>query len=178
MQDVIDRLKQEHEQLAVEVHALLPRVGRRPVSLLALQDTLRMLDTQLANHEREEERKLFPAFGAATDPLEALLEGHGRIERGRKALRDALANWVQPPPGTPGPEDVACQAEDLLHAVLEQFAEEERQVFNLARAKPAPAGAAEAPAPKAAKGTKGAKGDASSTAADAAESPRSAQAEA
>jgi len=150
-QDIIDRLKQEHEALAIEVHALLPRVGRRPVSLMALQDTLQLLDTHLANHEREEERKLFPAFGAATDPLEAMVEGHARIEQGRKALRDAVATWGAPPPGAPGPEEVACLAEDLLHGILEQFAEEERQVFNLARAQANPPEAPEEEAPPAAK---------------------------
>jgi len=158
-QDMIDRLKQEHEALAIEVHALLPRVGRRPVNLMALQDTLRLLDTHLANHEREEERKLFPAFGAATDPLEAMVEAHARIEQGRKALRDAVANWEKPPPGSPSPEETACLAEDLLHGILEQFAEEERQVFNLARGRAAAeeaASAAEA-APKEAKAPKPAK---------------------
>jgi len=132
-EDVVDRLKRDHERLAGHVRALLPRVARRPLSRLALQDTLELLDTELATHEREEEGKLFPQFGAATDPLEPLLEAHARIERGRNTLRNHLANWDSPPPGSLDPEALACVAEELLHTILEQFAEEERQVFNLAR---------------------------------------------
>jgi hypothetical protein len=166
-EDVVDRLKRDHERLAGKVRALLPRVARRPMSRLALQDTLELLDTELATHEREEEGKLFPQFGAATDPLEPLLEAHARIERGRNILRNHLANWDAPPPGSLDPEALACVAEELLHTILEQFAEEERQVFNLARAHAERAAQADEAgksakakgAPKAAKAAKPAKGN-------------------
>lgn len=135
MQDVIDRLKAEHEDLRGRVRALLPRAGRRPVSRLALEDTLEFLSTRLAAHEREEEEDLFPRFGAATDPLEAVLEAHAAIEKGRKALRDGLADRSAGK-AEPTDEALACLAEELLHAVLEHFEAEERQVFNLVRTHP------------------------------------------
>jgi iron-sulfur cluster repair protein YtfE (RIC family) len=157
-EDDLDRLKRDHERLAAKVRVLLARVARRPLSLLALRDTLALLDTELAVHEREEESKLFPRFGAATDPLETLVEAHARIDKGRRVLRDHLANWDAPRPGALDAEALACQVEELLHTVLEQFAEEERQIFNLARAHPkAAADAAQAASAKAAKTTKKAK---------------------
>jgi hypothetical protein len=131
MQDLIDRLKAEHEALGATARALLLRVGRRPVSRMALEDTRGYLEGPLSAHEREEEDQLFPRFGAATDPLEAVLEAHAAIDRGRRQLRDGLHDW-----DTAGsdPEALAHLAEGLLHDVLEHFAEEERQVFNLGRA--------------------------------------------
>jgi len=143
MQDMIDRLRGEHEDIAGAIRALLPRVGRRPVSRLALEDTLRLLDTRVAPHERDEEEKLFPRFGAATDPLEPVLEAHAAIEEGRKALRDALADWLAGAAGA-DPEALACRAEEVLHQVLEHFQAEERQVFTLARVEAAPAPATKA----------------------------------
>jgi len=161
-EDDVDRLKRDHERLSAQVRALLPRVARRPVSRLALQDTVTLLDTDLATHEREEEGKLFPQFGAATDPLEPLLEAHARIEKARSTLRNHLANWDQPLPGSLDAEALACMAEELLHAILEQFAEEERQIFNLARvhaeqAEQAEKAAQAAQAGKSGKAGKGAK---------------------
>lgn len=158
-EDDLDRLERDHERLADKVRALLPRVARRPVSPLALRDVLALLDTDLAAHEREEESKLFPRFGAATDPLEAVLEAHARIDKGRRVLRDHLANWDAPPRGSLDPEALACLVEELLHTILEQFAEEERQVFNLARAHPEAAAqaAASAPPPKPGKAAPSAK---------------------
>lgn len=132
MRDLIDGFKAEHERLAAAIRALLPRVGRRPVSRMALEDTLQLLEGTVAAHERAEEERLFPRFGAATDPLERVLETHAAIDRGRRSLRDGLADLGTSPTG-PDPEALARLAEGILHDVLEHFDEEERQVFNLAR---------------------------------------------
>jgi hypothetical protein len=139
MQENIERLKADHEVIGAAVWQLLPRVARRPVSRTALSDLLEMLDTRLAAHEREEER-LFAGVDETNGLLAAVYAAHERIEDGRKALRDGLANWYLP--GGHGalaavdPEALAARAEEVLHLVLEQFEHEERLVAELAGAVP------------------------------------------
>lgn len=137
MEAKFDRLKADHEVIGAAVWQLLPRVARRPVSRTALADVLDMLDTRLAAHEREEER-LFAGIEDTNGLLAAVYAAHERIEDGRKALRDGLANWDLP--GGRGvlaavdPEALADRAEEVLHLVLEQFGHEEDLVAGLAAA--------------------------------------------
>jgi hypothetical protein len=148
MAEIFERLEVEHAKIREVVETLLPRVARRPVSRLALEETLHMLDTRLAVHEREEER-LFK--GAAPELLAKVHAAHEHIEKGRGLLRNGLANWDLP--GATGAlaavdrEAMGAQAEEVLRTVLAQFAHEERLVAALERPKPkAPAKAAEPPA--------------------------------
>lgn len=135
MDNIIDRLKEEHRDMETALKALLLRVARRPASRMALEDTLAYLDEQVEPHERREEASLFPHFGAATDPLEPIVEAHATLDAGRKRLRDALLGWTSRPDAGPAAlEELACVAEELIHEVLQSFEQEERQVFNLARA--------------------------------------------
>ncbi len=137
MAKILDRLKAEHAKIRVAVEALLPRVARRPVSRMALEETLHMLDTRLAVHEREEE-KLFK--GAAPDLLAAVHAAHELIETGRGMLRNGLANWDMPAGGGPlaavDRDALGDQAEDVLRTILAQFEHEEQLVEELER--PAP----------------------------------------
>jgi hypothetical protein len=143
MVENIERLKLEHAKIREAVEALLPRVARRPVSRMALEETLHMLDTRLAVHEREEE-KLFK--GAAPDLLAAVHAAHEQIEAGRGLLRNGLANWDLP--GATGPlvavdrDALGDKAEEVLRTVLSQFEHEETLVEELerpkAKADPAP----------------------------------------
>jgi len=148
MAEIADRLKLEHAKIREAVEALLPRVARRPVSRLALEETLHMLDTRLAVHEREEE-KLFK--GAAPELLATVHEAHEHIELGRGLLRNGLANWDLPAgAGTLAAVDrdaLGDGAEETLRTVLGQFDHEERLVAELERPKPKPeAKAAKPPA--------------------------------
>lgn len=139
MPEITDRLKLEHAKIREAVEALLPRVARRPVSRMALEETLHMLDTRLAVHEREEE-KLFK--GAAPELLATVHAAHERIETGRGRLRNGLANWDLP--GAAGAlaavdrEALGSQAEETLRTVLAQFEHEEALVAELERPKPKP----------------------------------------
>jgi len=139
MVENIDRLKLEHAKIREAVDALLPRVARRPVSRMALEETLHMLDTRLAVHEREEE-KLFK--GAAPDLLAAVHAAHEQIETGRGLLRNGLANWDLPgAAGTLAAVDrdaMGDKAEEVLRTVLSQFEHEETLVAELERPKPKP----------------------------------------
>jgi hypothetical protein len=135
MEKKFDRLKADHEVIGMAVWQLLPRVARRPVSRTALADVLEMLDTRLAAHEREEER-LFAGSEDTDGLLAAVYTAHEQIENGRKALRDGLANWDLPGGGQRAlaavdPESLAVRAEEVLHLVLEQFAQEEALVAAL-----------------------------------------------
>jgi hypothetical protein len=139
MAEILERLKLEHAKIREAVEALLPRVARRPVSRMALEETLHMLDTRLAVHEREEE-KLFK--GAAPDLLAAVHAAHEQIEIGRGALRNGLANWDLP--GGAGAlaavdrDALGGQAEEVLRTVLAQFEHEEQLVEELERPKAKP----------------------------------------
>jgi len=139
MAEIIDRLKREHAKIREAVDALIPRVARRPVSRMALEETLHMLDTRLAVHEREEE-KLFK--GAAPDLLAAVHAAHELIENGRGTLRNGLANWDMPAGGGPlaavDREALGADAEDVLRMILAQFEHEEQLVEELERPKPKP----------------------------------------
>jgi len=139
MAEIVERLKLEHAKIREAVEGLIPRVARRPVSRLALEETLHMLDTRLAVHEREEE-KLFK--GAPPELLAPVHAAHEHIEAGRGLLRNGLANW-----GLPGgqgalaavdPDALGAQAEDVLRTVLDQFAHEEHLVAELERPKAKP----------------------------------------
>jgi hypothetical protein len=139
MAEIIDRLKLEHAKIRAVVETLLPRVARRPVSRMALEETLHMLDTRLAIHEREEEI-LFK--GAAPELLAKVHAAHEHIEKGRGLLRNGLANWDLP--GATGAlaavdrEDMGARAEEVLRTVLAQFAHEERLAAELERPKAKP----------------------------------------
>lgn len=136
MLENIERLKVEHAKIRAAVETLLPRVARRPVSRMALEETLHMLDTRLAVHEREEE-KLFK--GAAPDLLAAVHAAHEQVEVGRGLLRNGLANWDLP--GAAGAlaavdrDDLGDRAEAVLRTVLSQFEHEETLVAELERPK-------------------------------------------
>lgn len=137
MQKKIDRLRAEHARIGEAVRAMLPRVARRPVSRFALEETLQMLDTVLAVHEREEEQ-LFKGAAEDSPLLAEVREAHDRIEGDRGLLRNGLANWDLP--GGTGalaavdPEALAVRAEEVLQAVLDQFEHEERLVDELSQA--------------------------------------------
>ena len=128
MQQLIARLRAEHQAMESDLCTLQLRVARRPVSRLALVDILNLLDTRLLPHDRLEETHLFPQLDAP--PPESAGNDHERIAADRARLREGLAGWTKRRVPDPSElDELACMAEDLIVCILQHFQVEERQVF-------------------------------------------------
>ena len=146
--ELVRRLDEEHR-------ALWPRIERLPELAAvisghgargraradgaqrreAAMDTLSEFLTDLAEHERKDERLLYPAVARAlggTDPTGAMSRGHTEIARLTRRVRALLAE-LRAEPAAPEPARDLRRTVQELYAVLRlHFAQEEENYFVLA----------------------------------------------
>lgn len=128
MQQLITRLRAEHQAMEKDLLALQLRVARRPVSRLALTDILNLLDDRLLPHERLEETRLFPKL--ENTPPASATDDHDRFAADRARLREGLAGWTKRRKPDPADlDEIACMAEDLILCIIQHFQLEEEQIF-------------------------------------------------